>query len=262
MKNHILRPLLTLATIILSLSLPLRSQAQSDFNFTIYGGSTNFWSNTLFQLPTNIISNLTTGLISDQDYRGGSYRYEIFNVRQCGHKAKINNGRYFGFKARDLFSNIQYGLKIGWAPKFSPFGIYVSCAYQFRQFRAQFEGYSMEKYQFNSIRPGVGIRLTPFISLVEDDKWSPIVEIGTSYNYYFKTKAPFNNDKSQFNSGMISTFAIGLRNENISITGGVELDHYNLFNTKFSPDGGSTHPYNRVNSRHITIFIGFSHEFN
>ncbi len=236
--------------------------AEKDFNFTMYGGANNIWSNTLFQFPASVISDLTTGLINDEDYIGGSYRYELFNIKQDGEKVNMYKGRFFGFRAKDLFSNIQYGLKFGWAPKFSPFGIYVSCAYQFRRFEAEFDDTGHQTYKLNSVRPGVGIRLTPFIGRVEEDSWSPILEVGTSYNYYFNVKGAYDNNKDQFNSGMISTFALGARNPDISITGGVEIDHYNLFNKSFTPDAGLTFPYANVKSSHITIFISFTHEFN
>lgn len=252
-----------LVVLILGILLmaPHRAHAQSDFNFNLYGGSSNFWSNTLFQIPASLISNISTVLINEENYIGGSYRYEIFRIRENGGKANTYTGKFFGFKGKDLFSNIQYGLKVGWAPKLSPFGIYLSCSYQFRRFEAQFENTEMNKYKLHGVRPGLGIRITPFIGLLEDDKWSPLIELGTGYNYYFSSKAPYDNNKKQFNNGMTSTFSIGARNTSIAITGGVEIDHYNLFNQDFTPDG-IVYPYENVKTKHFTIFVSFSHEFN
>ncbi|MBO5426984.1 MAG: hypothetical protein J5996_00970, partial [Prevotella sp.] len=212
-----------------SFTRPVSSDAQSDWFFNIYGGSTNMWSNIYLQLPANIINSYISDALDDEDGFGGALRYEFFNIKNAGDKVSIDRGSYWGFKSKDMFSNVQYGLKFGWQPELSPFGIYVSCAYQFKKFSAQFDSEVDEwhKYKMHSVRPGIGIRITPFINMLEDRGWSPILEVGTSYNYYFSCKAPYENDKKQFNSGMISTFAIGARFEdNLSISGGVELDHY------------------------------------
>ncbi|MDE7441780.1 MAG: hypothetical protein K2M69_06425 [Muribaculaceae bacterium] len=256
------KPIIVVISAFLSLCFPSTSvKAASDFNFNLYGGSTNFWSNTIFQIPASYLSSLTSLLISDEPFYGGSYRYEIFRLKEAGEKVPIYSGKFFGFKAKDLFSNIQYGLKVGWSPKFSPFGVYVSCAYQFRRFEADFSQVGPTTYKFNSVRPGIGIRVTPFISWLEDEKWCPILEVGTSYNYNFKVKGAYDNAKDQFNSGMISTFGIGIRNQKVAISGGVEIDHYNVFNTDFTPDQGITFPYADVKSTHLNIFISVATEF-
>lgn len=257
------RKLVTLLLVAAAVFMPsVKAYAQTDFSFALYGGANNFWSNTLFQFPSALISEIITGAIDGEEYTTVSYRYELFNIKEGGEKVNSYKGRFFGFRAKDLFSDIHYGLKVGWVPKFSPFGVYVSCAYQYRMFEAEFSQIGMSKYRIHSVRPGVGIRLTPFISLLEDDKLSPFAEMGTSYNYYFGAKAPFGNDKKQFNSGMISTFALGVRSTQLSITGGVEIDHYSLFNKEFSPDNGVTHPYEDVKTNKLTIFLTFGYEFN
>ncbi len=239
-----------------------------DFSLNVYSGSTNFWSNTLFQVPSGFINGLTA-LLTDYNnasyndeikFYGGSYRYQIFGIKEYNNKIKIDNGNYFGFKGKDLFSNIQCGLKFGWAPKISPFGIYVSCAYQYHRFEANFNKIGWNTYKLHSVRPGIGIRITPFLGLLEDDKWSPIAEVGTSYNYYFKNKGPYDNDKNQFNSGMISTFSVGARSPYVSIVAGVEIDHYSLFNRDFTIDG-FFYPYADVKTHNYTIFISANYEF-
>lgn len=246
---------------LLSLIRPTIADAQENFFLNFYGGSTNLWSSAYLQLPSNIINGLMS--YDDDESFGGALRYDLFKIKNAGEKVKIDNGSYWGFKSKDMFSNVQYGLKFGWQPELSPFGVYVSCAYQFNKFKAQFESNinSWEKYKIHSLQPGVGIRITPFVTMLEDDGWSPILEVGTSYNYYFKCSAPFDSNKDQFNSGMISTFAIGLRfYESCSITGGVELSHYSMFNKEFTPNG-TTFPYKDVETSKLTIFISVSHDF-
>ncbi|MDE5876179.1 MAG: hypothetical protein K2H47_01535 [Muribaculaceae bacterium] len=247
-------------TVLLSVSFS--SYAERNFNFIMYGGANNFWSNTLFQFPASLISNITTLLVNDEQYLGGSYRYEIFNVKEAGNKIPMYKGRFFGFRAKDLFSDIQYGLKFGWAPEYSPVGLYVSCSYQFRRFEAEFAATGPQTYKLNSVRPGAGIRIIPLVSRIEDDGWSPLIEAGIGYNYYFNVKGAYNNSKKQFRNGLISTFGIGVRDAHISLTGGVEIDHSNLFDRTFTPDSGITFPYADVKTSRITVFISFTHEFH
>lgn len=260
MKRNIL-----FLSILLSLTCTMGCKAEgNNFFFNIYGGSTNMWSNVYLQLPATLANSFISAALDEDDAFGGSIRYDLFQVKNGNDKISIDKGSYWGFKSKDMFSNVQYGLKFGWQPGLSPFGIYLSCAYQFNKFRAQFDPNidQWDKFKMHSIRPGIGIRITPFINLLEDDGWSPILEIGTSYNCYFSCTAPYDSDKSQFNSGMISTFGIGARfKENYSLTGGVELYHYSMFNQGFSPDGGITHPYKDIKSSKLTIFISFSHDF-
>lgn len=246
---------------LLSLIRPAVAKAEGDFFFNLYGGSTNLWSSMYLQIPSNLINALMGS--EDGLNLGGSLRYEIFKMKNAGEKVKIDDGSYWGFKGKDMFGNVQYGLKFGWQPELSPFGIYVSCAYQFNRFKAQFDSNidSWERYKIHSVRPGIGIRVTPFINMLESDGWSPVLEIGTSYNYYFNCSAPFDSDKKQFNSGLITTFAIGARiYEVCSITGGVELNNYSMFNKDFTPDG-TIYPYKDIKTSKQTIFISVSHEF-
>jgi hypothetical protein len=237
--------------------------AQSDFFLNLYGRSNNLWSNTFLQFPTNLINAYLT-LIVDEDAEyavGGAYRYDIFKIKNEAGNADLDNGSYWGFKGKDLFNNVQYGIKFGWQPELSPFGIYVSCGYEFNRFSARWDANDWNKYKIHSVRPGVGIRITPFISMLEEYDWSPILEVGTSYNYNFSCRAPYDNNKEQFNNGMISTFALGVRlYENYSITAGAELNHYSLFNKDFTVDG-ITYPYKNIKTSKTTIFVSVSHDF-
>ena len=249
---------------VLTSLISIPASAENDFFFNIYGGSTNLWSSAFLQVPSNLINGIISEALGDDRGFGGALRYDIFSIKNDGEKVKLDDGSYWGFKSKDMFSNVQYGLKFGWQPELSPFGIYIACGYQFNKFSAQFDPNinEWEKFKIHSIRPGIGIRVTPFINMLEDKKWSPILEVGTSYNYYFSGKAPYNNDKSQFKSGMISTFGIGARfYENFSITAGVELYHYSMFNQDFTPDNGITYPYKNIKTTKTTIFLSVSHDF-
>lgn len=272
--NHILTKLIIMKKLrillfgLLLSVLSLPASAENDFFFNIYGGSNNLWSSTYLQLPTNLLNDVISNALGNGDvggiFYGATLRYDLFSVNNGGAKVKLDKGSYWGFKSKDMFSHVCYGLKFGWQPELSPFGIYVACAYQFNKFKAQFDPNinSWEKYKMNSIRPGIGIRITPFINMLKDKGGSPIIEVGTSYNYYFSCKAPYDNDKNQFKSGMISTLGIGTRfYRHVSVTGGVELDHYSIFNQEFTPDNGISYPYKDIKSKKMTIFISVSHDF-
>lgn len=249
--------LLLLTTYMSSMQL----SAHSNFFFNSYGGSVNFWSSIYMQMPTNLLDMLVN--MKDPRGLGGSIRGEVFNLKADGAKVKIDKGNYWGFKKKDMFSNFQYGLKFGWQPELSPFGIFLTCAYQHRQFKVllnpEVDGWS--KFKLNYVRPGIGIRITPCISLLKYNGWSPIIEIGTGYNYNFKCSAPNENPKDQFENGMTTSFGAGVRFYNVSISGGAEIDNYNLFNKDFTPDGGITYPYKNINSKHITIFVSVFKDF-
>jgi len=250
---------------LLVFARPTVVNAQSDFFFNIYGGSTNLWSSMYLQLPANYINALIDQAIDGETdgYSGGALRYEIFKMKNDQGKIKVDNGSYWGFKSKDMFRNVQYGLKFGWQPQLSPFGIYISCAYQFNKFSALFDSNMDEwtKFKIHCVKPGIGIRITPFINMLENENWSPCIEVGTSYNYHFSCNAPYDSNMNQFNNGMTSTFAAGVRLEYLSITGGVELDHYSLFNQDFTVDNGVTYPYKGLETSNLTIFLSISHDF-
>ncbi len=250
---------------VFSMLRPVTANA-GDFFFNLYGGSSNLWSSAYLDFPTGFINGLISAALNDDDDMmafGGPLRYDIFNIKEDGCKVPMYRGKWWGFKAKDMFSNVQYGLRFGWQPELSPFGIYISCDYQFNRFEAQFDSSvdTYDKYKLHSIRPGVGIRLTPFLRMLRNKGWSPIIEAGTSYNYYLGCSAPYESDKDQFNSGMISTFAIGSRfRQLLSLTAGVEIYHYSMFDKDFSYDG-VTRPYADVTSSKYTVFISVSHDF-
>ena len=253
---------LILGFLISSVSIP--ASAENDFFINVYGGSTNLWSSVFLQVPSNLVNSLISEALGEEKGFGGALRYDIFSIKNDGDKIKVDDGSYWGFKSKDMFSNVQYGMKFGWQPELSPFGVYISCGYQFNKFRVQFDPNinEWEKFKIHSIRPGIGIRITPFINMLEEKEWSPILEVGTSYNYYIGCKAPYNNNKEQLKSGMISSFGIGARfYENFSITAGVELYHYSMFNQDFTPDDGITYPYKDIKTKKTTIFLSISHDF-
>lgn len=250
--------------VILILSHSFGAHAQSDFFFNLYGGSTNMWSSIFLQFPTSLINSFITSAIDDDDaqFNGGQLRYQVFRVRNEQGKMNMDKGTYYGFKSKDMFSNVQYGLKFGWQPELSPFGLYVSLGYQFNKFSLQMDSNINEwtKFKIHCLKPGIGIRITPFINMLREDDWSPILEVGTSYNYHMGMSGSFSDDKNQLNNGIASNFAIGARFNSYSLTGGVEIDHFSLFNKDFKAPNGNM-PFKDVSTSNLYVYIAASHDF-
>lgn len=220
-----------------------------DFYFGLSAQTGNFWLSPL------------SGLALTKDLT-----YDWMTVKDENGKLELNDGNMFGFKARDLFRNFSLGATVGYQPIFSPFGVYANARYRFRQFRMQPNRSidEMEKYKPSSIAVGIGIRITPFMVLLEEEGWSPMIEIGTNYNKVFACKAPFDNAKGQFGSGFSTRIALGIRTykeEKSTIAGFVfcELPQYNYFNRDFELSDG-TKPYENIKSKAYTVGIGLTLE--
>jgi hypothetical protein len=235
--------------------------AQSDFFFNFYGGAENFWSDIAMQIPTNIINRKICKAVGVRYDGQIDFRGKILKIKNGNEKVEImDKSNYFGFKGKDLFNYIDYAFKFGWEPKMSPFGIYISCAYELNRFIAKWDSENWDRYKIHTLSPGIGIRITPLISMLDDYDWCPIFELGTSYNYYLGCSAPYNNDKNQFNNGMKSSFALGFRTEKNSFVVGIDLYHYSLFNKDFSIDGVN-YPYKDTKVTQNNIFLTYTRDF-
>lgn len=231
-----------------------------DFFFGLTSEGSNFW----FQ-PTHVPVILLSKLLG-AGYSGMTYDW--ITVKDSQGKVDVDNGSYFGFKAKDIFNHFGYGVTLGYQPPFSPLGIIGNAGYKFRQFRMQPDRSleDMEKYKLNSWSAGIGVRLTPLLELLEDDGWSPMVEVGTNYHQVFSCKAPYNNDKDQFGSGFSTHLAVGVRvvddysESGISLSLAFELPHYNYFNQDFvAPDGSK--PYDGIKSKNYNIALRLQFEY-
>ncbi len=230
-----------------------------DFFFGLNAEGGNFWGN-IPGIPVYFINN----------FLGGSAlttTYDWLRVSDSQGKIKVDQGNYFGFKAKDLFRQFGYGITFGYQPRYSVIGVYVTGNYHFKQFKMQPNRSidAMEKYRLPGWSAGIGIRLTPFQSMLEEKDWSPIVEVGSTYRQWFSVKAPYGNDANQFGKGMTTRLSAGVRvaykdGATGSITLGFDLPHYNFFNRDFeAPDG--THPYADIKSKNYGVSLSFKTEF-
>lgn len=255
----IMRRLKLILLVLAVMAMPA-AQAKDIFVGLTSQGS-NLWF-TPMQVPVYLINALLGGGAS-------GLTYDWLHVSGDGTgRPRVDNGSYFGFRARDMFNNFGIGLQITYQPQYSIFGIWVKGGYKYRQFRLypdeNVEEYS--KYKANGWNLGLGVRLTPFRQNLERGKIVPYLEFGTSYNDVFKVTAPYDNDKSQFGKGMSTTFGIGMRRVprwsdqswNCSLT--FTLPHYNYLDRSYTlPDG--TRPYEYLRSKTFSITLAFQREF-
>lgn len=225
-----------------------------DFSFCLTTSGGNFWA-AIPQIPVIFINRMIGDGV-------GAYTWDWMSVKDSQGKIKVDDGNWFGFKARDLFSDFSYGINFGYQPRFSPLGFFVNGAYKFRQFHMQpdrsLNGY--EKYKVNSWTAGATLRITPLMGYYREEGWSPIVELGTRYNKVFSCTAPYNDDAEQFGSGLSYSAAIGIRGTGGSLTLGYEWGNYDYFNRDFKAKDG-TMPYADVKSRLRGITLKCQFEF-
>ena len=243
--------------LVASLQLLSVKAFAGDFSFGLTAQGQNFWV-MIPQLPVNLIN---------QALGGGAYgyTYDWVSVKDEQGKIKMDNGNYFGFKAKDLFNNFGYGVTFGYQPRFSPFGVFVNGGYKFRQFRMQPDRNveEMYKYKLNSWFAGATLRFT--ILPNNYSGWSPIIEVGTNYNKVFSSKAPYGGSASQFGDGFSTRFGIGVRLfdddfEGLSIALTYEMPHYDYFNRNFETLEGLK-PYENIKSKNHSISLRMQIEF-
>ena len=229
-----------------------------DFFYGLTADGANFWF-MIPQTPVYFLNSLIGGGNAGQSI-------DWLRVKDDQGKIKVRQGKYFGFKAKDLFGDFGVGATFGYQPKFSVFGIYVNGGYHFKQFDMQPDRSlnAMEKYRLPSWTAGVGVRLTPIVSMLEDSGWSPIIELGTNYNQVFSVKAPYGNDVDQFGKGFTTRISAGVRftdeDNAYSISLGFELPHYNYFNKDFTTADG-LQPYKNIDAKAYSVSLKMSTEF-
>lgn len=227
------------------------------FGFTSQGSNAFF---TPFNVPVTILNSFIGGGTS-----GLTYDWVHFSSND-GREVRVRNGEYFGIRARDMFNNFGIGVQLSYQPQYSIFGMYLKGGYKFRQFRLDIDPASndLQKYKANGWNVGIGIRLTPFLRLLEHKEWSPFIEFGTTYNDVFKVTAPYDNAKDQFGKGMSTSIGIGIRklvdyDESVNFVLSMSIPHYNYLNREFELRDG-TKPYEHIRSRNFSVSLSIQLE--
>lgn len=229
------------------------------FGFTSHGS--NFWLGNLMQTPVYLLNECLLG--------GGatSIGMDWISVSSTDDSnIRMQNGNYFGFKARDMFNNFGYGAQVTYMPQYSWFGIWVEGGYKYRQFRMSLDMPEQEtnKYKLNAWYAGGGIRLT-IKPMLEEHEWAPFIEYGTRYNAVFSPKAPFDSSTDQFGKGISMRLGIGARilledEQSLNLSVSYSLPQYDYFNRDFETSTGFK-PYENIKARNHSIFINIQTEF-
>ena len=254
--------------------MPQSLEAQSRILFNVELKSGNFWSASFLGLPIQILDGL---LSEDEESVLGStvgLNYRVVNYKNYGSTLECygdnrqphfknlrrNAKQIFGFKAEDLFRDFEYSVKFGWQPMQIPVGIYGRIGYAHETFKFKFtdEG-DWIKHRINSFRPGIGIRISPMVNLLDEYGVAPIVEFGSTYNYHFSYRGGIDDDKDELNDGLSSHVALGVKLESGAILFDIERDHYDLFNKDYEYQGSK--PYAHLTSNRWNFNITFTRDF-
>lgn len=250
-------------TITIYIVSTLRVYSQRDLYFKVYGSSDNFWSNAVMQLPVKIANGLISKSLDDDNWNDITFaRLNFLSITSFEGHNILDKGNYFGFKAKDIFCDFQYGFKTGWHADSSFWDVYFTFAYIYKNFQINTvpNTFDWRRVQMHNGRAGVGVKFFPTTYLLDVYDWSPIFEVGLSYNYCFSASAPYDNNRSQFNNGFVSTIGIGVCfDEEIYLMGGIQLSHYSIFNKGFTYDDGTTYPYSNIGTKDYSIYITLTH---
>lgn len=244
------------------LFLPMKSSAQRQFIIGLESRSGNFWSASFLGIPTVLINEglmLLAGDDPEQGAPGIGYSYRFNRIKNNGEKVDYDGNRFFGFKAKDLFRDFEYSLKIGWQPIQVPVGFYARIGYQHENFNTRLsEADEWTKHRIDCIKPGLVLRISPLENLLEDeDGLCPIIEIGSTYDYYVGYKGAYGNDKKQLNNGVSTYLGLGWKFANgAAFVISFDQANYDLFNRDFVVDG--IKPYANMTTNRYNISVSGS----
>ena len=220
-----------LLSIVALSMMTIGAVAQSNVHFKnhhlIFNGDLAFGS------PyTAAVSSIVTGLANyyllNDAFFENSFAYSTYSVNKDGVKAKTMNP--MGLTAKELFNNVQTGLKVGYqtySPEFVNAGIYASAHYKLDQFQVGIDDDHMTNHRAQRV-----LGATVLLSLGSMGQASRvIVEAGCRYSLGLAYKSPLGTDKKQLNDGLVSHFAIKLASRGMMQNVGVyaDINHFNLW---------------------------------
>ena len=186
------------------------------------------------------------------------FQYHYMSLKDNGETVDFERNNAYGFKSYDLFNNLEFGIKVGWLGSVSPIGAYVYGAYGINQYKLRFLGErEYNKHKLQSLRAGLGIRISPLYFLMDEYDWCPIFEVGTTYVYNFKYKGPNGGDIDQINNGIRTSYAAGVQfNDGASsVMVCFDMAHYDIFNRNYTPDGGFWFPYANLRTKDMNFSL-------
>lgn len=243
--------------------LPSSVSAQGKFILGVECSSGNIWSESFLGIPTRFINGFILGMqgydIEEMGaFPGSSITYRYNRIKYNGQSVDYDGHKTFGFKAVDLFRDFEYSIKFGWQPVQIPVGFYAKVGYRHENFETRVsEEDEWTKHRINCLRPGIGIRISPLENMIDDYDWCPIIEIGSTYDYYIGYRGAYGSDKSQLNNGVSLCVSLGAKFESgVAIMLTFDHQNYDLFNKDYTVDGMK--PYENTETKHFNISLSLS----
>lgn len=138
--------------------------------------------------------------------------------------------KYYGVTARDLFGDMQFGIKLGYQTYNSGFfncGAYASAHYGLHQFNVE-TGMETQRHRAQRALLGATARFS-FGTMEQSTR--VIAEAGIRYSMALAYKSPLSTDKDQMGSGLASHYSVMLAGpqylQNVGIY--VDVNHFNLW---------------------------------
>ena len=187
------------------------------------------------------------------------YNYHYMDMKGGQGSVAYKRNDAFGLTAYHLFNDLEAGLKAGWQGEDSPIGIGCRLTYGLNQYQLRFQddpGY--RSYKLQSIRACVDVNISPFRYMLEDYGWCPLVELGATYVMNIACSTPYGHDTDQTRNGLRSQYAIGTllgEDGRWAILLAMEMAHYDLLNSSYTPDGGITCPYEGFSSKDLNFSL-------
>lgn len=247
--------MLVLTMMMLLGASPVKAQKQIFTGVNVDTG--NEWTDLLLQLPFIISSESSSNIsipLPMVPLRFGTFK-------QNGQKMDYDGKHVFGFKGVDLFRDVEISGKIGWQPIRVPVGIFVRFGYAHENFDTRANSNDVWlKHRINTLRPGFGLRISPFETMVRRKGFCPIFEIGSTYDYHIGYSNGIDDSTDALNNGISVNAAVGVKvRQGSAIMLSFDKENYDLLNTDYVRIG--VKPFEGVTSNRFRLRLNATFAF-
>ncbi|MBQ8362025.1 MAG: hypothetical protein IJX44_08790 [Bacteroidaceae bacterium] len=182
---------------------------------------------------SSILTGLTNYYILNDAFFENSFAYGIYSTDTDNLKVKTLNP--MGITARELFNNMQVGLKLGYqtySPEFFNFGLYSSAHYKVEQFEVGYNDDNMDYHRAQRMLFGA-TALFSFGNMGQASR--VIVEAGCRYSMRLGYTSPLGEEKKQLNNGLVSHYAVKFASRGLWQNIGIyaDINHFDLWNDSY-----------------------------
>lgn len=228
--------LFTIVTLALCTGMPAQTRSKTHIknshlilNAEIASGSPYVFA------ASSVVTGLLNYYLLNDAFFENSFSYSFYSTNVDGLKARTQNP--MGLTARELFNNIQTGLKLGYQtyrPEFFNCGIYATGHYKLEQFKVGYDKDNMSNHRAQRFLVGA-TALMSLGSMKQPQR--VIIEAGLRYSISLAYKSPLGENKSQLNDGLTSHYAVKIASRGMLQDIGIyaDIDHFNLWKD-YKPD--------------------------